>query len=443
MKLWKRFDLNRDGGALQYKIGDAKDWVYVGTLDDGIIWYNSTLIKGRPGGDQIGWTSGVGNVKDAAWTESKHKLDELVGRKDVKFRIAYGTDGTSQDNDGMAFDDILIGSRTRKVLLEHFTNNSSQLGSISTILVTNQANRGKDDIINIQYHTNFPGSDPYYNDNPGDASARLLFYGLSRTPYSFIDGGTRKKFAYIYDYLDPDTSLVAADLGNNLTRRSLINPAFSITLNTNVAGSILSVSGQIKALEAVSAENVTLYLAVTEKKNSAHTGALGETDFYNIFRKLIPDAGGISLKKIWAKDDTETITERVWTIENVASNSKIDVIAFIQNNITKEVYQAQVTPDTSKTVGIENIFANNGMGFSIYPNPMSDKLTVEFEKPLKSETEIVIFDFKGAVVRIFKAGQGQSLQTIPDIGLKNGIYLVKIKSGGIYWGSRKLIVANN
>jgi hypothetical protein len=436
MKLWKRFDLNRDGGALQYKIGDSKDWVYVGTLDDGISWYNSTLIKGRPGGDQIGWTAGAANVKDATWTESKHKLDELVGKKDVKFRVAYGSDGTSQDNDGMAFDDIIIGSRTRGVLLEHFTNTTSSLGSTATALVTDLANRGTQDIINIQYHTNFPGSDPYYSDNPGDASARLLFYGLSRAPYSFIDGGTRKKYANIYDYLIADID------SNDLTRRSLINPSFSIALNSNVAGSILSVSGQIKALEAVSAENVTLYLAVTEKKNSDHTGALGETDFYNIFRKFIPDAGGISLKKTWAKDDIETITERTWTIEKIASNSKIDVIAFIQNNITKEIYQAQVSPDTSKTVGIDNIFENNGKGFSLYPNPVSDKLTIEFEKPLKSEAEIMIFDFKGTMIRIYKAGSGQSIQTIPDIGLKNGIYLVKIKSGGIFWGSRKLVVSN-
>ena len=84
---------------------------------------------------------------------------------------------------------------------------------------------------------------------------------------------------------------------NDLTRRSLINPSFAITLNSTVTGGIVSVSGQIKALEAINSENVTLYLAVTEKQNNNQTGAIGETKFYNVFRKFIPDAGGISLNK--------------------------------------------------------------------------------------------------------------------------------------------------
>ena len=36
LMLWKRFDLNRDGAALQYKIGDSGVWQYIGTLNDGI-----------------------------------------------------------------------------------------------------------------------------------------------------------------------------------------------------------------------------------------------------------------------------------------------------------------------------------------------------------------------------------------------------------------------
>ncbi|MBA4321543.1 MAG: hypothetical protein C0408_01875, partial [Odoribacter sp.] len=440
LKLWKRFDRNRDGAALQYKIGDTGGWQYVGTLDDGINWYNSSLIKGRPGGDQIGWTAGAGNLKDAAWTEAKHKLDELTGEKDVKFRIAYGSDGTSLDNDGIAFDDIRIGSRTRGVLLEHFTNNSSLDASRATAMVSDLANRGTEDIINIQYHTNFPGSDPYYNDNPGDASARFLFYGLSRAPYSIIDGGTGiklKNYANIFDYLIADID------SNDLTRRSLINPSFLITLNPDVTGGILTVTGQIKALEAINSENVTLYIAVTEKRSTSLPGPLGETTFYNVFRKFIPDAGGISLKKIWAKGDTEPVTQKNWIIEKIPSYAKIDIIAFIQNNLTKEIYQANSSPDTSKIVGIDNVFANNGKGFSLYPNPATDRLTIEFEKSLTSETEILIYDFKGTIVRTLKAGAGQTEISVTNMGLRSGIYLVRIKSGGLDWGFKKLIISKN
>jgi hypothetical protein len=436
--LWKRFDRNRDGAALQYKVGDEEEWQYIGTLDDGIGWYNSTLIKGRPGGDQIGWTAGAGNLKDTAWVESKHKLDELMGKKDVKFRIAYGSDGTSQDNDGIAFDDIWIGKRTRGVLLEHFTNNYYLPSSAATATVSDLANRDTADIINIQYHTNFPGNDPYYDNNPGDLSARFLYYGLSRAPYTILDGGTGlkiKNYANVYDYL------IASIDSNDLARRSLINPSFSITLNSTVTGGILSVSGQIKALGAISSENITLYLAVTEKKSTGPAGAQGETKYYNVFRKFIPDAGGISLNKSWAKDESYTLTEKTWVIEKIANSADIEVIAFIQNNITKEIYQAESILKPNIAVGIENLFANNGKGFSLYPNPAGSNLKIAFKNVPEKETDIMIYDFTGTLLRTYKSGSGQSEYTIDNLGLSDGIYLVRVSSGVLDWGHEKLIVS--
>jgi hypothetical protein len=446
MKLWRSFDLNRDGAALQYKIGDdPSGWQYVGTLDDGINWYNSTLIKGRPGGDQIGWTAGSDNQKDSDWIESRHKLDELMGKEDVKFRIVYGSDGTARENDGLAFDDIWIGRRTRGVLLEHYTNNSmSAEANKATTKVSTLAVSDTVDIINIQYHTNFPGSgDPYYTDNPGDASARILYYGLSRVPYSFIDGGTGKNFANIFDYR-PTPSDSPLD-ENDLKRRVLINPYFLITLNTDVdANGVLTVSGQIKAVATITnSENVTLYLAVTEKKSKGPKAVSGDSVFYNVLRKFLPDAGGITLKKSWAIDDIYTITERSWKIENVPNGSDIEVIAFIQNNITKEIYQAESNREHNVPVAIDNLFANKGIGFSIYPNPASDRLTIEFENSLQNDADIVIYDFRGTPVRTYKAASGQSEYTISGMGLRGGIYLVKIKSGGTDRGFKKLVVSDN
>jgi hypothetical protein len=432
MKLFKRFDDNRDGAVLQYRIKDST-WINVGSLSDGINWYNSSLIKGKPGGNQmVGWTS---VSQDIAWGQSSHTLDALSGKKDVKFRIAYGSDGTGVANEGIAFDDIRIGQRTRKVLLEHFTNLSSKLSSSSNTTVTGLATRNKADVINIQYHTNFPGTDAYYNDNPGDASARFVFYGLSKAPYSFIDGGTGINYANVYDYVTTPIDT------NDLARRSMVNPLFAITINSSVSGGIITINGQIKALQAINAQNVTLFVAVTEKKNTSQTGALGEKIFYNVFRKFIPDAAGISLQKVWATNDTYTLTDKTWPIAKIASSSDIEVIAFIQNNITKEIYQAQSNLQLNITVGLDNLPANKGKGFSLYPNPASDKLTIAFENKLEAETEVIIYDFKGTVIQTYKTGSGESEFTINGLGLKNGIYLVRIKSGGLDWGFKKLIIS--
>ncbi|MCX6256046.1 MAG: T9SS type A sorting domain-containing protein [Bacteroidia bacterium] len=435
LKLWRRFEMNRDGAALQYKIKEGP-WQYVGTLDDGINWFNSTLIKGRPGGDQIGWTT-IG-TPDSEWIEARHTLDELIGNKDVKFRISYGSDGTSQNNDGIAFDDILIGERTRNVLLEHFENSSDTKSSAATTMVNTIAQSNSKDVINIQYHTNFPGTDPYYNDNPGDASARILFYGLIKVPYSFVDGGNNsQEFAKMYEYV------IAKIDSNDIRKRSLINPRFDISITKTISGSVLNVSVKLTALEVVEADNLTLYLAVTEKKNNVYTGAAGDTVFYNIFRKFIPDAGGINLKKSWAKGDSIIFSDQSWVIEKIKNSSDIEVVAFVQNNITKELYQAYSEIETKITVGIENMFSGKGNDFALYPNPAVKKLTIAFKEPLSHDSEIRIYNIQGIVIALYKAGSGLSEFTIENPGLRGGIYLVRVTAGSIDLGFRKLIISGD
>jgi hypothetical protein len=442
LNMWRHFDNNRDGAALQYRIGDIGAWQYVGSIDDGINWYNSTLINGRPGGDQIGWTTPVPETK---WTEARHTLDELTGKKDVKFRIAYGADGESQNNDGFAFDNIFIGERTRNILLEHFANNSYLKSSEATAMINDIVLDYPDDIINIQYHTNFPGIDSFYLDNPGDASARILFYGLTKAPYSFIDGGTRENYAGIFDFaneeLDGSLTKISA---SDVTRRGLIIPVFDIEMNQPViSGGVLTVSGQITALDDIALNNLTMYIAVVEKLNTNYTGAAGETEFYNVFRKFIPDAGGINLKGTWTKGEVATITDKTWVIEKTLNSADIEVVIFIQNNVTKEVYQAvsEIKPDIS--VGIENSGLLRDIEYALYPNPARSQLTISFGETLDSETYVYIYDFKGTVVQSYRVEAGETELRIDDLGLPDGIYLIKVTSGKFNTGFKKLIITGS
>ncbi|HEX2976331.1 MAG TPA: hypothetical protein VHO68_10360, partial [Bacteroidales bacterium] len=315
MKLWKRFERDRAGAALQYRIGDSKEWHYVGTIDDGIGWYNSAVIRGEPGGNQLGWTS-IGTPDDN-WKDALHTLDELSGKKDVKFRIAYGSDGSAA-YDGVAFDDIRIGERSREVLFEHFTNVSGSLNQETNDLInTISENKGRD-VINIQYHTNFPSTDPFYNQNPGDASARILFYGLVSTPYTFIDGGgDRVNFARAFD-----NNLIPVD-SNIVTKRSLYPSDFTIALNPVVSNGVLSLTGSIKALRNIAdIPNLTLFIAVTEKVRTDNG-----TAYHNVFRKFLPDAGGIKLKSSWAAGETLSVGEQAWVLKNILDQSDVEIVA--------------------------------------------------------------------------------------------------------------------
>jgi len=438
LSMIKRLTRDRDGASLQYRVGSKENWQPIGTLDDGINWYNSAVIRGEPGGSQMGWTTR--GEPDDTLVQSIHTLDELKGQSDVVFRIAYGFDGTSRDYQGIILDDIWIGERSRNVLIEHFTNISSQISSDANMLV-NEIDDRNEDIINIQYHTNFPESDQYYDENPADIGARILFYGLIQSPYTFVDGGSQGDFAYMYSYIsgnEIDSSEV--------TKRSLIPSLFDISLKTTKIDTIdnndiLIVNGTIKALGKIDTANFTLFLAVTEKKSTRYTGLTGETEFRNVFRKFIPNAGGILLKNSWGKGDSLTIPEQTWTIDLLEDNSDIEVIAFIQNTITKEVYQAASILYHNLTVGIEDTPGISGSGFTLYPNPAVNKLTIAFKELLTREADIRIYDFRGVVIASYKTGSRITEFYIDDLNLKGGIYLVRITSGATDLGFKKLIVS--
>ena len=440
LNLMKRFTRDSDGASLQYRIGDSENWKNVGAIDDGIEWYNSAVIRGTPGGNQLGWTTR--GEPDSVWVESIHTLDELKGKSDVVFRIAYGSDGTTPDYEGLAFDDIWIGERDRNILLEHFTNITDQKSKDANSLVNTIVSNRSEDIINIQYHTNFPGSDPYYNENPADIGARILFYGLTQAPYTFVDGGSQNDFAYIYSYIGGNV----ID-SNEVTKRSLIPSLFDISLKTYMESidmnEVLKVNATIKARENIGSANLTLFLAVTEKASDSYPGPLGENEFYNVFRKFIPDAGGIILKSTWEKGDSLSITEQSWKIDLLENTSDIEVIAFIQNTITKEICQATSVLHPDISVGIEDIHGTAERGFTLYPNPAVNRLTVSFPEPLKHEADIQIYDFRGVVISSYKAGSGITEFFIDNLNLKGGIYLVRIVSGIEDLGNQRLVISGD
>ena len=437
LKLRKDMDKDRDGAALQYKVGDESFWHPVGSIDDGgIEWYNSATISGKPGGDPLGWTTA--GASDVGYKTAIHTLDELRGKKDVRFRIIYGSAGAYSDHDGIAFDDVFMGERDRHVLVEHFTSYNSSIGMAYKAVVDSIVERKQGDVINIQYHTNLDGVDSLYLRNPGEINARIMFYGLTRVPYTFVDGGNNSSFNMVYDYRS-NRSLDSTDI----TMRTLVNSRFRLYIEPVISGRVLTVKGYIKALENVTSANLTLYIAVTEKRNKGNfSGVPQSIDFLNVFRKFIPDASGILLKNTWTAGDSIPISEKTWTIDKVLNSSDIEIIAFLQSAETKEVYQAFSIVKPEILVGIENPFGREAQ-FSIYPNPASDMITIGFAGPLKSEAVIRIFSFQGEIIREYRAGQGLTQFTVEDPGLKGGIYLVRVSYGSFDMGFRKLIVTED
>uniref|UniRef100_UPI003516D263 hypothetical protein n=1 Tax=Mesoflavibacter sp. TaxID=1930902 RepID=UPI003516D263 len=106
MSIWWESEFSWDGTVLQSSIDGGATWQNVGAFGDPNNWYTDTTINGNPGGQQEGWTGRDGTGSNG-WVTARHALVGLAGESSVQLRIAFGSDGSVQD-EGFAFDDVSI-----------------------------------------------------------------------------------------------------------------------------------------------------------------------------------------------------------------------------------------------------------------------------------------------------------------------------------------------
>ncbi len=87
------------------------------------------------------------------------------------------------------------------------------------------------------------------------------------------------------------------------------------------------------------------------------------------------------------------------------------------------------------TIGISKTSKQSGI--NIYPNPNSGRFEVQIEKP-ENESVISVYNAVGQLVAAFPAQEGQTTYPI-NLEVSNGIYLVKIETGGMTFCERVVV----
>jgi hypothetical protein len=275
-----------------------------------------------------------------------------------------------------------------------------------------------------------------YNDNPDDPSARLLYYGIFRVPYSFMDGGG--VWAKQYDYsIDPKPNQPLSE--NDLLVRALVDPDFSIDLHMSTPNSgVYSITGTITALRKIPAsKKVNVQTAVLERTVNL-TGANGDTKFNTVLKKLLPDAAGSYPTASWDSGHVETISLN-YTSKNVYNASQLYAVMFLQDANNKEILQAATTDTNTLSTGFIEIAANGDENeFSIYPNPANDKTYFVLLEARKEVTYITIYDMVGAQKKIIAIQPFQNSVEVDLTGFRPGIYIVKPAGTGI--NAKRLVI---
>lgn len=241
----------------------------------------------------------------------------------------------------------------RLVLWEQFTNTGCGPCAGFNPSAEQYWNDNPDKVVPISYHVSWPSpNDPMYNHNPADNGARRSLYGLNSVPWTVIDGN---KYS-----ANSSMGPITTAINNQLD----VPAPFEINVNYRLSddNDSIYVTMLVKATQEITGD-LKAHIAVIEKHIHLGTQPNGESDFYNVMKKMLPTANGTSLPGSMDADDYFIITE-AWELANVYDVAELSVIGFVQDKTSKEVHQAimgstdPITPvydNDAETMGISNI----------------------------------------------------------------------------------------
>jgi hypothetical protein len=438
-----------DGVVLQYSTdtGTTVRWNKLGDspqngFNSGINWFTKDGIAGSPGKQKAsernaGWT----RETNGKWIEARHNLDVLAHQPYVRFRFAIGS-GEDTEDEGFAFDDIWIGERRKNVLLETFVNTSSVVSKSANDKMNPIIANNSKDVLSVQYHVSFPGPepDPLNADNQADPSVRVLYYGLSESPYAIVDGNLYNGVPLVFNQ-------------EILQLQALRDPEFNISMNTTRTGNTLNITTELRADSSAlnrllphSPSNVTLHVLVVEDSITvgqlpANSVTNGETLFLNTLKRMFPSAAGTNHDHTWNNGEVETLSLSAELVNYKGGDSDWKVIAFVQDNQTKAIYQAVYNNSSNPTTGI--VFpttASTAQGFRVYPNPTSGMAHFVFDEALSDDHNLLVVNQLGSVVRSEKIRKGMERHSIDTQYYTEGIYYLVLTDNSGHRRTEKLII---
>jgi len=265
-------------------------------------------------------------------------------------------------------------------------------------------------------------SDPY---KTAESQARATFYGVDSIPEMVVNG--------LY--------VVTPKYYTNILFNEFMKPAYlSITPTIYKTGNTLNISASILPFPEWTdpGDQMTIRVALIEKLTLNNVGTNGETKFYNVFHKMIGGMNGTPVSTFTPSfhvniNESYTLTSNS-NIENIQA---LAVIVFVQNDVTKEIYQSGYA---ELSAGIGDNSQNSII--KVYPNPISNYLNIDYYNSSNDNVEVEIYSNTGQLVH--KRLQSNTMSGMNQMGvnlsgLSDGIYLLKLKIGNNVYSEKFVI----
>jgi len=282
-------------------------------------------------------------------------------------------------------------------------------------------------ILNISYHS----SDPFSNI---DGNIRFNYYSVSGTPTTWADGVLRQ----VGSNGQHGDSVAFAGFYNQ--RHAVSSPlSITVTGRYNVSTHAGRVKATITNTGSTALLSRKLRYVITETVHY-HWGGLDSC--WQVCRKMPPYASGLwlSLNPGETKSDSQN-----FTIDTTWVESKIAMVAFVQNDSTKEIHQAAWVPLSSFS-GAEGGLppvpvADDVVLSQNRPNPFHGRAEISFSLPRSEEVRLAVYDAQGRLVKTLAEGpRGAGTHHITVSDLESGVYFYRLEAGRTSL-TRRMVVA--
>jgi hypothetical protein len=434
LDLWLNLTAGTDGLILEYATDDkiiedpTKNWERLGDFENnvssGLNWYNKSGIRAAPstGNNNLllsGWTT-VSDSVSIAFT-AKHILDLIANPEKVIFRFHFASTESSDLLDGVAFDNFIIESRNRTVLVEYFGNDAFSADSEEMTFLNNRSRNTTEskDFAWINYRVN--ENDPFFKENASATLSRMFYYNAYSSQSTFsLDG----------NYFESGIFLNNIQNQNTLNQRSLVTSPVELDFNIS--------NGNSQELEIELTISSTIDLSDNKKLHvmilNDELNHLNKT-YYHVLRTFLTPSTGYTL-------ENETSLNYTFTVTNSMDTMELTVIAFIQDDVNGDILQTgfEKLPKLSTELLLSNTNQSEMEALIVYPNPANSSVNLYSKSLLQSDYYGRVVDLSGKTVSDFIL-KAFSNGTELEIGnLQTGLYSIQLWNADGNYKTLKLVV---
>ncbi len=266
------------------------------------------------------------------------------------------------------------------------------------------------------------GADQLHQENPqtlvviewhdGDefefpqSTQRINYYGITGFPTAVFDGIEQVVGGYTpssYPYYVP---VFEGRIGTPSN--------YSIDLEiSETDGSSFDVTATVEILEGNTTEALSLLMVLTE----TDVPAIGAENQNFVARAVYPDLNGTLID--FSTQTVQTVTQTV-TVEDTYVYENCEIVVFLQNLSSKEIYQGTSKMMTEITGINKPVFTEE---FSIYPNPAHGSVNIKSSSTIQ---KVSVYNPSGQIVFADKASSG--LFQLSTQQMKPGLYLFRVET---------------